>query len=80
MSLYLIKFLNYLKAVFDEIKIALKLPLWGQPGGTVVRFSHSALAVQGLWVWILGVDLHTTHQAMLWQHPTYRMEEDWHRC
>ena len=21
---------------------------------------------------------HTAHQAMLWQHPTYEIEEDWH--
>ena len=30
----------------------------------------------GLWVWIQGADLHTTHQAMLWWHPTYKIEED----
>ena len=23
------------------------------------------------------MDLRTTHQAMLWQCPTYKMEEDW---
>ena len=23
-----------------------------------------------------GADLHTTYQAMLWQHPTYKVEED----
>ena len=22
------------------------------------------------------MDLHTTYQAMLWQHPTYKIEED----
>ena len=53
--------------------------LWVQPGGIVVTFVHSASAAQGLWVWILGMDIHTTHQAMLWQHLTYKMGEDWHR-
>ena len=39
----------------------------GWPGGIVVKFMHSALAAQGLLVRILGADLHTAHQAMLWQ-------------
>ena len=29
----------------------------------------SALAAQGLLVWILGADLHMAYQAMLWQTP-----------
>ena len=41
--------------------------VWGQPGGTVVKFAHSASAVQGSLVQIPGVDLHTAYQAMLWQ-------------
>ena len=40
----------------------------------------SALAAQGLQVWIPGVDLHAAHQAMLWWCPTYKMKEDGHRC
>ena len=52
----------------------------GQPGGVVVKFMHSASAAQGLQVQILSFDLHTTHQAMLWQRPTYKVEKDWHRC
>ena len=39
-----------------------------------------ALVAQDLWVQILGADLHTAHQAMLWWHPTYKIEEGWHRC
>ena len=46
----------------------------------MVKFARSTLATRGLWVWILGADLHTPHQAMLWQHPTHKIEEDWHRC
>ena len=30
----------------------------------------SASAARGLLVWILGVDLHTAHQAMLWRRLT----------
>ena len=40
---------------------------WGQPGGTVVKFTRSASAVQGSPVWISGADLCTACQAMLWQ-------------
>ena len=46
-------------------------------GGVVVKFTCFALAAQGSRVWILGRDLQTAHQAMLWQHPTYKTEEDW---
>ena len=52
---------------------------WGEPGGVVVKFAHSASVAQGSPVLRQGVDL-TPYQAMLWQHPTYKMEEDAHRC
>ena len=52
----------------------------GWPGGIVVKFTCSALAAQGSRIQILGADLHSAYQAMLWQHPTYKIEEDWHRC
>ena len=48
------------------------MPLWGWPGGIVVEFVCSALMAQGLQVQISVMDLLTAHQAMLWQHPTYR--------
>ena len=41
-----------------------------QLSGQVLKFVHSVSAAQSSLVWILSVDLHTTHQAMLWQHPT----------
>ena len=50
----------------------------GWPSGTVVKFVHSALVAQGSQVWIPGADPHTARQAMLWWHPTYKIE-DWHR-
>ena len=52
----------------------------GWPSGVVVKFVHSASVARGLWVQILGVDINTSHQVMLWQHPTYKIEEDQHRC
>ena len=50
----------------------------GWPGGTVVKFACPASVAWGSRVQIQGADLHTAHQAMLWQHPTYKIEEDWH--
>ena len=51
--------------------------LGGQPSGLVVKFVHSALGTQGSRVWIPGMDLRTTYQALLWWHPTYKIDEDW---
>ena len=51
-----------------------------RPSGIVGKFTCSTSAAQGSWVQTPGMDLYTAHQAMLWWHPTYKMEEDWHRC
>ena len=53
---------------------------WGQPDGVVVEFVCSASVAQSSQVQTPGTDLHIAHQAMLWQHSTYKIEEDWHRC
>ena len=53
---------------------------WGQPRGIDIKFMHSSSAARGSWIQIPGMDLHTTHQAMLRQCPTYKTEEDWHGC
>ena len=53
---------------------------WDWPGGIVVKLVCSTLVAWGSWVQIPGVDLHAAHQAMLWWRPTYKIEEDWHRC
>ena len=42
----------------------------------MVKFTHSALAAQDSQVWILGMDPHTAHQAMLWQHLAYKIGGD----
>ena len=52
----------------------------GQPHGVVLKFTHSSSVAWGLQVQILGTDLHTAHQAMLWRHPMYKIEEGWQRC
>ena len=64
-------FLLYTPEFFKNNKVR------GWPGGIVVKFAHSATVVQGSPLQILDTDLHTTHQAMLWWHPAYKIEEDW---
>ena len=51
----------------------LKCSIWGQPSGVVIKLGRYASVAWGSQVLIPGVDLHTTHQAMLWQHPTYKI-------
>ena len=48
----------------------------------IIKWSYEEYTVlaQGLQVQIRGVDLQTAHQAMLWRHPTNKIEEDWHGC
>ena len=55
-----------------------KTSLRGQPHGVVVGFGRLCFGSPGLWVQIPGTDL--CHSAMLWWQPTYKVEEDWHRC
>ena len=52
----------------------------GQPGGTVLEFAHSALAAQGLAVWILSADMAVLGKPCCGRHPTYKIEEDGHGC
>ena len=59
------------------LKTLVKRSLVDQSGGIVVKFGCFTLVAQGSWVWIPGADL---HQAIGWQHPTYKIEEDRHRC
>ena len=82
-------FINGLDSSFGlrAIKFCLEVPdpilsnhNSGLPKGAVVKFTCSTSAAQGLHVQIPGANPHTVHQAMQWQHPTYKVEEDWHRC
>ena len=49
----------------------------GLPGGTVVNFAHSTSMAWGSAVRILGVDLHTTCQALLWQASHIESKGRW---
>ena len=53
-------------------------PLHDLPYSVAVKFSMLHFSSPGLWVWILDVVLHHS-SAMLWWHPTCKVEEDWHR-
>ena len=75
-----IKGLKLVSKYMLENKEIIKKKQRSRPSGKVAKLAQSALAAWSLQVWILGADLHTAHQAMLWRHPTYKVEEDWHRC
>src|SRR3712207_7849791 len=62
----------YTLSLHDALPIWIKFSELAQ--WLVVKFTCSSSVVQGSPVWILGTDLHTTRQAMLWWHPT-RSEE-----
>ena len=57
----------------------LKVQERDRPSGIVVGFGTLHFGGSGLQVrsqaWT-----YTTRQDMLWWHPTYKMEEDGHRC
>ena len=50
------------------------------PSGAAVKFTRSTLAAQGLLVQILGADVAPFGTPCCGRHPTYRVEEDGHRC
>ena len=49
----------------------------GRPHDLVLSLAHSASATQ---VWFPGMTLHHSSVAMLWRRPSYKIQEDWHRC
>ena len=51
----------------------------GLPCDIVVKFGTLWFGGPASRVWILRADLHCL-SAILWQWPTYEVEEDWHRC
>ena len=69
--------LHFYTLTMKQQKEKLRTQSQGWPSGIVVKFARSASAAWGLQLWILGADLCTT-QAMLWQHPTQKIEEVWH--
>ena len=53
---------------------------WGGPGGTVVKFAHSALVARGSPVRILGAVMALLGKPCCGRRPTYKVEEDGHGC
>ena len=52
----------------------------GQPRGTEVKFTRSISVARGSPVRIPGADLHTVIKPCCGRRPTYKVEEDEHRC
>ena len=52
----------------------------GQPGGTVIKFTRSTSVAQGSPVRILGADMAPFGTPCCGRCPTYKVEEDGHRC
>ena len=52
----------------------------GQPSGAVVKCAHSVSVAQGLPVRIPGADMAPCGQLCCGRRPTYKVEEDGHRC
>ena len=52
----------------------------GQPGGAVVKFAHSALTAWGSPFVIPGADMALLVEPCCGRRPTYKVEEDGHRC
>ena len=58
----------------------LKIVSWGQTSGAAVKFTRSASAAWSLPVRIPGVDMAPLVKPCCGGHPTYKVEEDGHRC
>ena len=62
-----------------ECKKVLK-DIWGWPGGSAVKYTHSALAAKGSLVQIPGADMAPLGKPCCGRHPTYKVDEDGHEC
>ena len=53
---------------------------WGQPSGSAVKCTRSALASRGLPVRIPGADMALLGKPRCGRRPTYKVEEDGQGC
>ena len=73
----------FLLALQDHVFSSVILKVLGsgvQPGGTVVQCARSTSAARGSPVWILGADMAPLGMPCCGKRPTYKVEEDGHRC
>ena len=60
----------------NRLKCLQEVRLWGQPGGTAIKFTHCALAARGSQVQILGVDLAPLVKSCCGS-ISHKIEDDW---
>ena len=58
----------------------MKVMSWGRPSGAAVKCACSASVARGSWVQIPGADMAQLGKLCCGRRPTYKVEEDGHRC
>ena len=71
---------KHMKRCLTSCTMQIKTTVRGRPSGAVVKFTCPTLAAQGLSVLIPAVDMPPLIKPRCGRHPTYKVEEDRHRC
>ena len=69
-------FILNIKFIFFSIKNIKR----GQPGGTAIKCSYSASVAGSSPIRIPAADMAPLGKPCCGRHPTYKIEEDGHRC